>query len=354
MLNVLRSLTTLGLCLITLLYIFAGCESKKATSQPKTNDVPFDTLAELTRLIEKQPDNADLLYKRSYQYFRIRKVNEALTDLDKAIAIEPKNEAYFHARGYYKYVIGRIDDALEDFKRSSYLSSANPETYYQLGNIFTIKKNYTEALKWYDQSIKLDPKDAQYSFGKAYALYKMRQIDDAITSSLKSLECDSTFAKSLNLLFEIYLNDKKDLERATFYNQILTQTHPKIALGYFNMGLVFYKQYEQKFRQNPAEAKKSLLQAVTAYDQAIKVQPDFSKAFYQRGYMYFKLDQLEKALADFQKTVDNDRQNAQAYFMMGSIYESYKETEQARQCYERALKINPNWQDAKIALSQLK
>ena len=319
----------------------------------KTIETPFDTIAELTKLIDKHPENADYLYKRSYQYFIKRKVDVALQDIDKAIIMEPKNDAFFHMRGYYKYVVGNIDDALKDFNQASYLSSTNPETYYQIANIAVLKENYAQSLQPYDHAIKLDPKDPQYPFGKAFALRKLRRTDEAIKACLISLESDSSFIKSLNLIFEIYLNDKQDLERAAFYNQRMLTAHPNLSLAHFNTGLLFYKKYELKSNTDRDESLKSLKQSINAYDQAIKLQPDYSKAYYQRGFMYFKLEIQDKALDDFQKTVELDPQNEQAFFMMGSIYESYKEKQKARKCYEKAVSINPNWHEAQAALKQL-
>jgi tetratricopeptide (TPR) repeat protein len=49
---------------------------------------------------------------------------------------------------------------------------------------------YTEAIKYYDKALEIDPKDANVWVNKAVALHKLEKYDEAIECYDKALEID--------------------------------------------------------------------------------------------------------------------------------------------------------------------
>jgi Tfp pilus assembly protein PilF len=62
---------------------------------------------------------------------------------------------------------------------------------------------------------------------------------------------------------------------------------------------------------------------------------------------------LDAALADLNQALGFGVQQDQAYFVRGMVYKSKGNLAQARNDFEAALRINPNNQPAKTALSAL-
>ncbi|OPY80090.1 MAG: lipoprotein NlpI [Syntrophorhabdus sp. PtaU1.Bin153] len=56
-------------------------------------------------------------------------------------------------------------------------------------------------------------------------------------------------------------------------------------------------------------------------DLAIKKDPSFLEAYYNRGVVLYFLKEYEAAIKDFNKVIEMDSQNAMAYASRGSVYE---------------------------------
>jgi tetratricopeptide (TPR) repeat protein len=69
--------------------------------------------------------------------------------------------------------------------------------------------------------------------------------------------------------------------------------------AYFWLGLCYSKE------DNP-------LRAVGAYTKAIRYQPFYTMAYYNRGLSYMKLGRVERAKADFNEVLRRENDNKQA------------------------------------------
>lgn len=112
---------------------------------------------------------------------------------------------------------------------------------------------------------------------------------------------------------------------------------------YYGLGLMKEKALEEKNEQ----LKNQLIQnSIKAFSKAIELYPSYSDAYGQRGLAYYRLNQMEAALADYKKAVQFNPGNANALSNMGSLYFQQKEYQNAKIAFERAIKVNPNHVDA--------
>lgn len=112
---------------------------------------------------------------------------------------------------------------------------------------------------------------------------------------------------------------------------------------YYGLGLMKEKALDEKNEQ----LKNQLIQnSIQAFSKAIELYPSYSDAYGQRGLAYYRLNQMEAALADYKKAVQFNPGNANALSNMGSLYFQQKEYQNAKIAFERAIKVNPNHVDA--------
>jgi tetratricopeptide (TPR) repeat protein len=132
------------------------------------------------------------------------------------------------------------------------------------GNMSFNKSKYEEAVKWYDQALKIDPKSTVALNGKGLVFNKLGRYEEAITWFDKALKIDPYFAYALN--------------------------NKGVTLA--NLG-----RYEE---------------AITWYDKAIEIDPNFVDALYNKGGALAELGKYEEAIVWTNKALDIDtsKQNA--------------------------------------------
>ena len=116
-----------------------------------------DTLAQYyyKRLLEIQPNNADVWYKLGTHYMNIDEINRAIEAYTKATTINPKHS----------------------------------DAYYNLGYIFTVMvPDYREALTYYSKSLKAKPENNYKAhYGRGYAFEMLGDVINAEKEYRKTL-----------------------------------------------------------------------------------------------------------------------------------------------------------------------
>ena len=105
----------------------------------------------------------------------------------------------------------------------------NSALLYQIGNLYYDAQQYSEAVKYYEQSLKIDPKGTDVRTDMATAYHLMGQTDRAIQEYDAVLKID---AKHANALFNegmVKWQDKMDLSGAIASWKRLLEVHPDYA-----------------------------------------------------------------------------------------------------------------------------
>lgn len=74
-------------------------------------------------------------------------------------------------------------------------------------------------------------------------------------------------------------------------------------------------------------------------DLAIKKDPSFLDAYYNRGVVFYFLKEYEEAIKDFNKVIEMDSRNAMAYASRGSVYEKTNHQELAISDFRAAARL---------------
>jgi cytochrome c-type biogenesis protein CcmH/NrfG len=101
----------------------------------------------------------------------------------------------------------------------------------QLGNVYYDAGRYPDAIKWYGESLTLNPKDVNVSTDLGVSYYYNNQIDLAIRQLEHSLELDPRHAKSLLNLGVVRAFGKQDLKGATEVWRRLVEIAPESPEG---------------------------------------------------------------------------------------------------------------------------
>ena len=105
----------------------------------------MESLAELNKSLEEDPENAQSLYYRGRTYQKMNKLDLALDDLLASVELDPNNVAAFEVIGW----------------------------------IYMNRKNYKESIRYYSKVIEQDPNNAKAYHNRAGLYARLGEIKKA-------------------------------------------------------------------------------------------------------------------------------------------------------------------------------
>ena len=93
------------------------------------------------------------------------------------------------------------------------------------------------------------------------------------------------------------------------------------------------------------------LDAISAFREAIALDPGFAEAEYNLGVTYQKMDSHDKAIEQFERAIKLRSGDADYHYALGNSYYHTKRYDQAIRSFDRALAINPAFLKAQYSLA---
>ncbi|MBR3723632.1 MAG: tetratricopeptide repeat protein [Selenomonadaceae bacterium] len=134
--------------------------------------------------------------------------------------------------------------------------------------------------------------------------------------------------------------DKDDYDNAlTEYNTAI-RLDPDYAEAYYKCGLAYRK-------------KGLLNEAITSFSQCIDMGFNLTETYYCRGTLHYALGKRDKALIDYTKAIDyapEDPRSVKLYEQRAKLYVFYREYDKAVADYKKTIELNPRYDVAKTEL----
>jgi tetratricopeptide (TPR) repeat protein len=151
-----------------------------------------DTLAELNRAIEQNPDDTRAIAQRGETYRQMAHVEAALADFDRAIELNPNYAWAITHRGETYYQMKRYEEALDDFNRAVEL---NPDYIWAIahrGVTYEYMRRCEEALSDLNQVIELNPNYAWAIAHRGRTYEIMRRYEEGLEDFDRAIALDET------------------------------------------------------------------------------------------------------------------------------------------------------------------
>lgn len=207
----------------------------------------------------------------------LKTLQEKITTLDKPKELVVDNAEKQIQKGSTLINDGKYGEAIDEFK-SMVNQRDNPEYYYNIGYIKSIEGKHPEAIVAFRKATQLDR-----LFAKAYE--EMGRAYRAIGDHQKADEC-------MNYAAQIHLDRDNDAQAEDILNEILSLGSD--SLNVFNsLGVIYRKRGDHKT-------------ALTHYTKALRVHPDEPNIYYNMGRIYLDMKNTDKARELFQKALEID------------------------------------------------
>lgn len=139
------------------------------------------------------------------------------------------------------FKINRLKKAIE-------LNSKAHEAFDLLGEIYSELGEYSKSIEFLNKAIKIDNKNLDYQFNKAFCLFNLNQNKEAVEILERILTREESHYRTLNLLGNIFYNEGK-YELALHYYSKFLETNPGYHGAFNSIGNTYRAMgnYEKAF-----------------------------------------------------------------------------------------------------------
>ncbi|WP_395015289.1 tetratricopeptide repeat protein [Dongia sp.] len=214
--------------------LLSRSESLSARDDNAKGDLE-NAIADLTALIDRFKDSAELIMSRGYIYMRDRKFDLAAADFTEFLRLRPESSAALRARAGAYADLKQYDKAAEDYDAAIERDPDLPLSYVARGNFHSQLGQDTEALADFARAITLYPGSSAAHSGRAYALLQQGDYRGAIKSFDQAMKYDDKASYALGGRASVYqvIGDHEASLRDYKKAVELDPSEPFIKLLYF-------------------------------------------------------------------------------------------------------------------------
>lgn len=339
--------------------------------------------------ILKNPNVADYYYQRSRPLYDLEEFEAVIENCDKAIVRDPKHANALIMKANVTDMFGFYEDAKKLYDRAILADPNQYDGYIQLaisefgqgkkqqslatleryiargtfnknvieyhGKIAADLKQFDVALKDFSELITRNPENAANYFLRGMVQDSLGNTEAACNDMVKADQlglneahqylrkhCKSRLSAK-TLLIEDQLDAALQLERegktqeAILAYTDLIKIAPDSSVFYYNRG-------KAKRRLNYHTG------AIDDYLKAIQIDGDRVVYIVSLAVSYSYLDKIDEAIAQYKQAIKIEPSYAMSYYNLGGIYAQQKKYDDAIELLETSLYYSPNYTKAMMAL----
>ena len=288
-----------------------------------------DGVRDLNKAIALGSNTGPTYFERGYALVNTARLDEAESDFSKAIIFDPNLGWAYYYRGWIRMTRHKWNKAISDFTEAI---RCQPDLLAAICNraaCYEAQLDYDAALADYDSALLLDPQNAKAHAGRGSVLRARGDLNQVLGPPGPA-SASATFDAAL---FE---RDQK----------VSPPTLPAINL---TKAQHWTREHELYVTAQKAEAMGNFEGAIDCYSQALalNLSPQAnSVAHMNRGNNYLKMNDEDRALAEYDAAIRDNPRNAGVYVNRGEVLGNRQMHEKAIADYATALRLNPNQAEA--------
>jgi len=325
-----------GLLIILNTFWLSSCTGHKNKKAGETVtdslNVKQDTvdISTLNMLIRRDPTNASLFARRAKMQSTLKKNDEAINDISIALRLDSLVPGYYIQQSEYYVVAGRPNSAKNSLNRGLKLFPDNVDLMLKLAEIHFYLKEYGRAKIILNNVMSIDDDNPQLYFLNGLISAENKDTSGAIRYFKTAIEKDPDFYAAYMQTGRLMAAQNNDM--AMQYYQSAIDLTPESYEARYHLAL-----YSQEHSH--------LDEALSQYDYIIhRIDSTVAFPYFNKGYidMIYKKD-FDQAIQWFTRALSYKPDYTEAYYNRGFCYEISGKYKRAKEDYNACLKLAPNY-----------
>ncbi|HUR12320.1 MAG TPA: tetratricopeptide repeat protein [Flavitalea sp.] len=320
---------------ILLLFVFIGCNTHDGNNDQLLTKNPYKGL---TDSIHRFPQMADLFLQRGLLLSQNNQHELANADYKKASELSPS------ASTILPYVsnllmLNRVKQAVTLLNESITKYPNDPEFRRRISDIYIQTGAFEKALEEYNRMLEVDSLDFETWHNKGAVLIELKDTLEGIKAFEQSFRLQPIQYTGLKLA-DIYAS-MKNPRALQICDEMLARDSGGVATDALFAKGMYYSETNQYDK------------ALEAFNACVSRDWTMVDAHIEKGIILFSQKKYDEALKIFTTAASVANTNADAYFWMGRCFEVNGKKEDAILNYNRALSLDPMFDEARTRRKKL-
>ena len=261
---------------------------------------------------------------------------------------------------------GKLKEAEKEFKRTLEIEPELLEPRYELLELYKEKKNTRETLKIYQDILKRNPNNIRASMELGYYYYSDGKVALAEEIFKKLGQRSIAEFEVIVLVIQLYLDKKKYDEGIVILQGMLKAVPDSPEINHV-AGIAFYGKKDNPaalkyFMKVTAESRfyedavihasyilsenKQNEEAIQLLRDAIENEPQNAEFKYYLGTFYEDSEQFDKAAEFIKAAIELDQDNPRYHFRLGVVYDKWNRKEDSMATMRKVIELDPKHANA--------
>jgi len=292
----------------------------------------------INQVVKLKPDEANAFILLAKINTEQRKYSSAVKAYEKLIGIRPNMETAHLGLGIVNIQMRKWKEAIAPLEKAIQLNADNIETYSYLGRAHKELRQFEEAEAAYEKYLASNPANAWEIYQElGEAQLELEQFEKAVVSFENAVKINAQDIKINTELANAY-KGAKQFEKAEEIYMRLSTLSPDDTKIYLNNIIRMYDDAGMGDK------------AIAASRKLIENEPDNADAYYNLGYMFVKQEKFNEAVAEFKKSIELRPNFEFAYSNLGYCYTKLKKYKESIEVYKKLVSLNPQNGDAWLSI----
>lgn len=286
-------------------------------------------------------DNSQQAYQEGLSRFQQGDLDGALAFFVQVPKTSKKQQAMAMSYiGRIQTLKGEYEEAEKTLRRSlSMQAQIDPQSLYFLGECYFYQRKWAEAEKYLRETIVREPKYTDAYIRLGMALREMKRFDEAVRSFELAIVNDQKAVVARYQLAQICV-DKEDYKRALSQLHFVKDLAANYAPAFVLQGDIYQRLGDHR-------------QAIVEYCKVVEMGKGDAGLYWRLGRSFMAIKDRLQAVRAFEQAIRLDKAMWPAYFYAAQLRDEFQHYEKAMQHYRALLAVEEYRAIAKEAIDRL-